>query len=320
MSVKDIERNAALQDVRKWFTDESGKDDLKVIYGIRGGGKSMAVDMIIADLKAKGVKDDNIFRIDFEDPSMRHVKTYRQVVEILKSRKTKGRCYLFLEELTSLLDYEVLMGVLYGTEDYDLTVTDSSKKVFNSDVMKYFEGRVSRRRLHAPTWRRDKGELQRVWGKMMLCDVLGGHVLADATAEQRLAEFLSDRMGELLSMRKISQALDINGHRLHPNTVAEYLKALVDACLIEPVSVYDMFEETVLNVGTRFFWTDLVLRDGRYGAAPEMESERRAYAERYLNLRRTYRKVMCAKSDSFFADFVVEDQEGKKEVVRWRES
>jgi len=313
------EKYPVFQDVRRWFSVESGKDVLKVLYGIRGGGKSTAVDQIIADLKTKGVKDANVFRFDFEDPDMRHIKTYREVMSILKARQTKGRCYLFLEELTSLLDYELLMGVLYGTKDYDLTVTVSNLKVFESEVMKYFEGRVSRRRLPAPEWPRERGELQRVWGKMMLCDVLGGHVLADATAEQRLAEFLSDRMGELVSMRKISQSLDINGHKLHPNTVAEYLRALTDACLVEAVPVYDLFEGVVLNVGMRYFWTDLVLREGRFGASLEMEAERRAYAERYLALRHDHSKVMCVKSDSFFADFVVSGPDGKKEVVKWKE-
>lgn len=320
MAAKDSNKDPGLQEIRKWFADESGKDVLKMIYGIRGCGKTTAVDRIVDDLLAGGVKKENVFRFDFEDPSMRHVKTFRDVEAILKSRKTRGRCYLFLEELASLLDYEVLMGVLYGTEDYDLTVTESSLKIFNSDVVKYFEGRISERRMFAPGWKRSREELQRVWGKMLICDVLGGHVLADATAEQRLAEFLSDRMGELLSMRKISQSLDINGHKLHPNTVAEYLKALLDACLIEAVPVYDTFEETVLNVGMRYFWTDLALRASRFGDSPELESDRIAYTRKYLDLRRGHGKVMCVKSDTFFADFVVDVRGGGKEVVRWKES
>lgn len=316
----DTYKRAVFWDVRSWFAEESEKDVLKVIYGIRGCGKSAAVDRIISDLIAKGVKEENVIRFDFEDPRMRHVKTYREVMSILKARKAEGRCYVFLEELTSLLDYEVLMGVLYGLKDYDLTVTDSSLKIFGSDVIKYFEGRMVRQRMHAPDWNRDRGELQRVWGMLLINDVLGGHVLADATAEQRLAEFLSDRMGELLSLRKISQSLDINGHKLHPNTVAEYLRALTDACLIESVPVYDMFEGVVMNVGTRYFWTDLALRAARYGEAPEMERERRAYAERYLALRLKHDKVMCTRSDSFFADFVVEGLNGRKEEVKWKES
>ena len=313
------EKRGAIDIVRKRFAEESGKDILKVLSGIRGAGKTTAIDAVIADLVKKGVPKANIIRLDFEDPSMRHMKTYKDVLDILKARKAEGRTYLFLEELDSLLDYEVLMGVLYGMKEYEVTVTTSNRKLFASEVMNYFKGRLLRLALPAPDWPRDRGELERVWGKMFLCDVLGGHALADATAEERLAEFLSDHMGELFSLRKISRTLDINGHKLHSNTVAEYLRALTDAFFIEAAPVYDTFEGAVVNIGARYFWTDLALRDGRFGPSPELEEERLKYTKKYLELRRTRGKVMCEKSETFFANFVVTDREGKKEIVKWKE-
>ena len=314
------ESSKIIESARKWFARESGKDTLKILYGIRGAGKSAAVNAIIEDLRSGGTPEKNIVHIDFEEPAMRRVKTYKDVLALIKKREIEGKAYLFLDELTGLLDYEVLMGVLFGMKEFELMVTVSNRRIFESQVATYFKGRISRCMMPAPLGlKRDRRELQRVWGTLFLRDVLGGHLLADATAEERLAEVLSDRLGEQLSMRRLAQLLDINGHKLHPNTVADYIKALLDACLIEAAPICDTFTGEVLNIGMRYFWTDLELRASRFGDSPDFETERLKYAQKYLEIRRTHAKVMCVRTNDLFADFVVTDRDGKMEEIKWKE-
>lgn len=314
--------DGGVEDYREnWFRNECGKDLLKVLSGIRGAGKTHVLGKFIRELRERGVAESNIVHLDFEAPEMRHVKTHQDVLKIIAKRKAVGKVYLFLDEITALLDFEVLMGVLFGNKDLDLTVATSNRRLFTSAAGRRFEGCMSELHLPAPRERaRSRLEMERVWGTMFLRDVLGGHSLADATAEERLAEFFSDRLGELLSLRRISQSLVINEHKLHPNTIGAYTEALVDAYLLESVPIYDVFERYVMNVGCRYFWVDPELRANRFGSAPDFEPERAAYNEAYLRLRRTRGRVMCARSSETFANFVVFDSRGEPEEIAWKES
>lgn len=310
-----------VKDVTEWFRKERGKDVLKVLSGIRGCGKTFALKALVDELKADGVKDENIVYLNFEDAAMRHVKTHKDVLQIVKARNTNGKIYLILDEITGLLDFDVLMAVLFGFKELELSVATSNSRLFSDEVKKYFSGRIIECRLEAPTLRqRSREELERVWSTLFLRDVLGGHVLADATAQERLAEHLSDHLGENLSMRSIAQNLVINNHTFHPNTIAAYIDALTSSYLIKRVPIYDTFEEHIVNSGSRYFWNDMSLRSHRFGPSPELEEERCAYNSAFLKLRRKFRKIYCAKSNEKFSNFVVFNAENKPEEIQWKES
>lgn len=311
----------SVSDTPRWFRREQGRDFLKILAGIRGAGKTHALRGLIDDLRGQGVDEANIVLLDFESPQMRHVKTHADVMEIIKKRKASGKVYVFLDEITGLLDFEILMGVLFGHKELDITIATSNRRLLTDTVKTYFKGRMSALRVGAPRERtRDAAEIQRVWSTLFLRDVLGGHYLADATAQERLAEFFSDRLGEQLSLRRVAGSLVIDGRKLHPNTIGTYTEALLGSYLIEAAPIYDVFERYVMNTGNRYFWTDPELRMNRFGPSPDFESERAAYNEAYLRLRRKHGTVMCIRSNDTFADFVVFQANGEPEVKKWKES
>lgn len=306
-------------DIIDWLRKERGKDVLKVLSGIRGCGKTFSMRAFVDDLKASGVKEESIVYLDFEDAAMRHIKTHKDVLQLVNSRHAEGKIYLILDEITGLLDYEVLMAFLYGYKEFDIYVATSNSRLFSDEIKKYFSGRMVECRLEAPVLRkRSREELDRIWSTLFLRDVLGGHVLADATAQERLAEFLSDHIGENLSMRKISQSLVINEHTLHPNTISAYIDNLERSFLVKRVPIFDLFEEQFVNSGSRYFWTDMGLRQHRFGPSTELEEERCAYNSVFLSLRRKYRKVYCARSNDVFSDFVVFNEKNKPVEIKWK--
>lgn len=319
-------------DAIDWFRAEAGKDSLKVLSGMRGSGKSTTVEMYRNDLLNHGVRQENILHLDFEDRRMRSIKSSRDVLALLPpededadggDRKAKRTC-LILDEITCLVDFERLMGVLYSRSDLDVLLTISNRRLMTESVRGYFEDSISECRLFpGPGLRRTQNKLDSIWAEVLLRDVLGGHVLADATAIEQLAGYLSDHLCDVISKRKVAAEFTVGGAPLAANTVGAYLDLLGGAYLVEFAPVYDMFsEEVVKNAGRRVFWVDPVLREHRFGPAIEGEGGRAAYNARYLELRKRYGRVYCVKDEDKLAkypDFVVFPGSGKTaEVKKWK--
>lgn len=288
-----------------WFRSESGKGTLKVLSGIRGAGKSSVVEMYRADLLDHGVSPGCIVHLDFEDRRMRSVKTYRDVLALLPSGDE--RTYLILDEITNMLDFERLMGVLYMRSNFDMLLTISNRRLMTDTVCGYFKSRISECRLFpSPGLRRTQNKLDGIWAEILLRDVLGGHVLTDVTAVEQLCGFLSDHLCEVVTKRKVAAEFTVGGLPLSANTIDTYLELLNNAYLVEFVPAYDRFTcEIAKNSGRRMFCIDPVLRAHKFGPAPEGEAERAAYNARYLELRRKYGKVYCLKDDRKYSDFVI---------------
>lgn len=304
-----------------WFRTESGRDTFKVLSGIRGAGKTAVVDLYRTDLMNRGVRPEEIIRFDFEDRRMRHVRNSRELLALLPGeRKGKRRLYLILDEITCLVDFEKLMGLLYLRSDLDLFVTISNRRLMTDSVKGYFESRLSECRLFpGPGLERTPDKLDGIWAAILLRDVLGGHVLADAAAIEQLCGYLSDRLCEPLSKRVVAAEFKIGGDALSANTVGSYLELLANAYLVEFVPSYDVFAGAVSkNTAKRMFCIEPVLRAHRFGPAPEGEDERSAYNARYLELRREYGSVLCCNDGKRYSDFVVFP--GKRaEIVKWEE-
>lgn len=311
-------------DAVDWFRAEAETNRLKVLSGIRGGGKSAVVAMYREDLVNRGVLPEDIIHLDFESAALRSVKDHRAVMkEIINQRGGRtGRSYLILDEITTLLDFEFLMALLYSHAEYDVMLTTSNSRLLTDEVVGYFENRVSECRLYPGFGLyRTSDKLSGIWAEVFLKDVLGGHVLADATATERLAGYISDHLGEEMSRRQIALDFKVGTCQISANTISDYLDLLIGAYLVEAVSVYDTFTcEVPRNAGRRFFWTDPVLRAHRFGNAPEDAEERIAYNAKYLDLKRRFGRVACVRSQEKFSDFVIFRKNCSLEVIKWKKS
>lgn len=306
-----------------WFRRESQTGSLKVLAGLRGAGKSTVVRMYRDDLRAKGVAPEDIVHLDFESAEMRGVTSHKNVIAMIRQKRgdRKTKLYLILDEVTALLDFVFLMGFLYALQNCDTLITTSNKRIASKAALGYFGDEISVCRMYASDGlRRTEHQLESLWAIAFVRDVLGGDILANASAVEKMMGYVSDHLGEVMSRRKISGVFKVGGHDVSPNTIGEYLRALEEAYLIEFVPIWDDFEECIVkNEGMRVFCTDLELRDIRYGVAPEDEEDRFAYNRRYLELISEYDKVYCLKTDAKFADFVV-IKGGKAKVMKWKES
>ena len=84
-------------DKLKRFKD---KDLIKVITGVRRCGKSTLFDLFITELKKEGIRDEQIIRLNLEDPIYHELDDYLKLYNYVMNKIDKNvKSYAFLDEV-----------------------------------------------------------------------------------------------------------------------------------------------------------------------------------------------------------------------------
>ena len=126
---------------------EAGKDEntvVKVITGMRRSGKSTLMNQFIEKLKAAGVSDDRIFLINFEMAEYQYIND-RTILNkwILDNIPKEGQCYVFLDEIQNVNDWEMSVSALQIMPNCDVYITGSNSKMLSSELSTHISGRYT---------------------------------------------------------------------------------------------------------------------------------------------------------------------------------
>lgn len=307
MPVKAQKRSG---DVYSWFEENRDSGYLRILAGVRGAGKSFALERIRRELIRSGTPPENVVSVDFESPKNRRVLTCRDALALMDLDSRKGVKHVFLDEVGFFPDHRKLLGVLFADKECRILLSTSNARVLDPDCLGYFSGCYTRYDLFpSHTRTRAPAELENTWNRSFVRDVLGGNVLADAYAEERIAEYISDHVGEFLSSRRVADEVKFGDRRLSHVTTGSYMQHLEDAFLIEKVAVWDAFSESASVRKFAYYFTDPELREYFFG----VENNAGALRNRaYVGLRRRGLRVFIAREDDANADFVTVDSGGPR--------
>lgn len=84
--------------------------------------------------------------------------------------------------------------------------------------------------------------------------------ISDPDLLRRIADYLADNIGNLLSMNRIAHALVANGEKVSDKTVAAYVKTLQDAYLFYECRRFDLRGKGLLKVNPKTYLSDIGLR------------------------------------------------------------
>ncbi len=208
------------------------------------------------------------------------------------------------------------MGTLVATSRFELYATSSSQRLLGQGLRDYFAGQILHFNMF-PAERREPYpplEARIRWNEIFLYDVLAPNRILELPIINRLTGWLSDNLGDALSLRQISGAISPAARILSPHTIDSYLSSLEDAHLVEKVLRWDTAEESPQKTGYRYFFKDPWLRLAHFGPAPEDEDRRMALNRAWLHLRRSEGDVFVA-SGTPDADFITRTASGK--TVQW---
>ena len=273
---------------------EAGKDQndvIKVITGMRRSGKSTLMNQFIEKLKADGVPDDRIFLINFEMAEYQYLND-KDVLNkwILDNIPKEGQCYVFLDEIQNVKDWEMSVSALQIMPNCDVYITGSNSKMLSSELSTHISGRYIEVKvlplsfseyleLH-PSDDKDRrfkdylrygalpvvnpdsdrifieGLLEGVFNTVLVKDILSRLRTDDVSKITAIARFLYSNIGNITNIDNIATETGISNP-----TVSKYVEEMSKAFLFYYAEKYDIVGKKILKTNGKFYASDLGMRN-----------------------------------------------------------
>ncbi len=133
-----IIRERFLSAIRPFYDQEL----IKVLIGIRRSGKSVILMQIIDELKDKGVDENHIIYINFEDFDYEEYTDPKKLHNYVKNRITdNNKYYIFFDEIQNVDSWEKVVNSLRATLNTSIFITGSNSDLLSSDLATHIAGR-----------------------------------------------------------------------------------------------------------------------------------------------------------------------------------
>jgi len=115
---------------------------IKILVGIRRGGKSTVLEQVRELLVERGVLAEKIVHINFEKYSYLNVRSQEDFMKLIDGILVGGgRHYLLFDEIQNIERWEVVVNGLLAEKDVDIYLTGSNSKLLSSELSTLLTGR-----------------------------------------------------------------------------------------------------------------------------------------------------------------------------------
>ena len=139
MVLKHIKRELYLNKIEE-FIDT---DFIKVLTGIRRCGKTSIMFDVIDELKSRGINEENILFISFEDIKYNTIEDFKELNKIItdKVKDIDGKIYFFFDEIQNVSQWERSINAFRVSFDCDIFISTSYSKLLSSELSTLLAGR-----------------------------------------------------------------------------------------------------------------------------------------------------------------------------------
>lgn len=281
-----------------------GKPVIKVISGMRRVGKSYLMRQIINLLREDGVAEGNILYLDMESLDFEHIRTYRELHEEAKRGllKQPGMKFLLVDEVQEITEWEKAVASLAGREDLDVLLTGSNAHLFASELAGRLSGRYVEFPIYAlgfGEYLQFRGSKKRdiqdelldylrygglpaihhfelkeemvyqyisaIYDTILLKDIVRRHSVRNVDLLERIARYLFDNIGNVMSAKSIADFLKSQRLRVAVETVQNYLGFFREALVAHRVQRYDLKGKRLLEIHEKYYLGDIGVRHAVMG-------------------------------------------------------
>lgn len=272
------------------------KQIIKVVTGIRRCGKSTLFDLYCEYLRNNGVQEDQIIRINLEDPDYHDIQGYMQLYSLVKERLNPDKMnYIFIDEVQTVPDFQKAVDGLYIRLNCDVYITGSNAYMLSGELATLLSGRYVEIKMLPLSFKEyisaleDDTDLQMkyqryiqngsfpyilqlsrrrdvhvylegIYTSIVLKDIVARHRIADAGLLESVIRFMFDNIGNMCSATNIANTMTSNGRKISAPTVENYLSALVDSFVLYKAGRYDVKGKQYLATGSKYYLSDIGLR------------------------------------------------------------
>ncbi len=288
-----IPRPRYLNRIAPWIR----KPLVKVLSGPRQVGKSYILYQLI-DLIQKDETDANIIYINLDDMEFASIKSALELHYYVKDLLKKDRWnYIFIDEIQKVEEGWRVPLSLRLQEKNDVYVTGSSANLFVSDLANAMGGRFMEFRVGSLCFLEflafhhldnDDGSLalyerfgglpflinadfkapetaigylRDTYATMLYRDVIERHGVERISFLRMLIVYLANNVGILISSKNVSNYLKSQNVRISQNQVAEYVNALVEACVVQEAERYNIVGKKIFEETKKYYFGDLGIRN-----------------------------------------------------------
>ncbi len=339
-----IVRNEYLQKLAA-FQD---KKLIKVITGIRRCGKSTLLDMFQQYLLDNGIEKNQIIAINFEDMDFDELRVAKELYAyVKKTLNPTKKNYIFLDEVQQVENFQRVVDSLYIKETVDLYITGSNAMMLSGEIASLLSGRyveIEMLPLSFKEWVNHQGNkndlaskyvhyleyssfpyalelgehrklirdyLSGVYNTVILKDIISRNNISDVLMLESVIRFIFHNIGNVVSIKKISDSMTSSGRKISTHTVESYIKGLMDSYIVYQARRYDIKGKQYLKTLEKYYVVDIGLR---YFLLGNKFADVGHILENviYLELRRRGYQVYIGKVDNLEVDFIAMNQDGVK--------
>jgi len=322
-----------------------GKDVIKVLTGVRRGGKSVLLTQIRDEIKSQ-----NTVFLNFEDLHNRYLceaEALHDYVCQKIGRKTEAgeKFYLFFDEIQEVNGWEKAVNSLRVKYGADIYITGSNSQLLSGELATYIAGRYVSFVVYPFSYREflsasgassfddylkyggmpflssigfesetSRNYLRDVFNSIVLKDVVRRYRVRDVDLLERIIAYALTNAGKAFSAVSISKFFRAEKRTVAPETILNYLKACEDAFLLFRLKSLDINGKKLLKINEKYYVVDHGLREAVIGEnLKNMELVLENITGLEL-LRRGY-KILIGRVGETEIDFVCE-KDGKKLYVQ----
>ena len=273
-----------------------GKQLIKVLTGQRRVGKSYILKQIIQSVR-KTDSQANILYINKEDLSFDAIRTASDLNDYVLSNSIENvKNYVFIDEIQEIFQFEKALRSLLLNPIYDLYCTGSNANLLSGELSTFLSGRYIEIPIYSLSYPEfltfhtlDNSNdslmqylkygglpylkhlelideivfdyLKGVYNTVIYRDVIMRNEIRNSAFLENLVVFLADNIGQIFSAKKISDYLKSQQVNIATSQIINYLNHLSNAYLIHKVKRMDIVGKRIFEVGEKFYFEDLGLRN-----------------------------------------------------------
>lgn len=268
---------------------------VKVLTGVRRCGKSTIMQMIMDELRKRGVSEARIISYRFDSMEYEGM-TAKQLYEMIKTKLSDTeKTYIFLDEVQEISSWEKAINSINTDFNVDIYVTGSNSRMMSSEISTYLTGRYVTFRIFTLsfeeylTFKKQYGEVEDIHKELVnyikyggfpaihlreypldnaytiVRDIYNSTIFSDIVRRnqvrkvdqlERVVKFVFDNVGKTFSAKSISDYIKSEHRTIDNETVYNYLEKLESAYILHRCSRYDVRGKELLKTQEKFYLAD----------------------------------------------------------------